>query len=89
VATPAKGGGPPVVDEAVRDGLGQIGGPAAAATEPLMRALKDEDREVRRQAAQALARIVAGTKPSSAATSEPRSLTPPVPIDAPPPAFPK
>jgi HEAT repeat protein len=70
-------------------GLGQIGGPAAAATEPLMRALKDEDREVRRQAAQALARIVAGTKPSSAATGEPRSLTPPVPIDAPPPAFPK
>jgi hypothetical protein len=67
-------------------GLGQIGGPAAAATEPLLRALKDEDKEVRRQAAQALARIVAGTRPQST-IGEPR-LLPPVPIDAPPPAFP-
>jgi HEAT repeat protein len=68
-------------------GLGLIGGPAAPATEALIKALKDEEREVRRQAAQALARIVAGTKPQSA-TGEPRSLAPPVPIDAPPPVFP-
>lgn len=67
--------------------LGQIGGPAASATESLMKALKDEDKEVRRQSAQALSRIIAGTK----AQSGERTLTPPVPIppgDAPPPIFP-
>lgn len=67
--------------------LGQIGGPAASATESLMKALKDEDKEVRRQSAQALSRIIAGTKASPGE----RTLTPPVPIppgDAPPPVFP-
>jgi HEAT repeat protein len=67
--------------------LGQLGGPAAPATEPLLKALKDEDTEVRRQAAQALSRIIAAARPQS--STEPRPLMPPVPVDAPPPAFPK
>jgi HEAT repeat protein len=65
--------------------LGQIGGLAAPATEPLVKALKDEEKEVRRQAAQALGRIVAGARPQA---GEQRPLIPPVPVDAPPPAFP-
>jgi HEAT repeat protein len=69
-------------------GLGQIGGPAASATEALIRALKDEEKVVRRQAAQALSRIVAGTRPQPTST-EPRPLAPPVPIDAPSPVFPR
>jgi HEAT repeat protein len=66
--------------------LGQLGGSAVAATEPLLKALKDEDKEVRRQAAQALSRVIAAARPP--ATTEPRPLAPPVPITAPPPAFP-
>ena len=65
--------------------LGQIGGPAAPATPALVKALKDDDKEVRRQASQALGRIIAGTRPQP---SEQRPLTPPVPVDAPPPVFP-
>ena len=49
------------------------------------KALKDDDKEVRRQAAQALGRIVAGAKPQ---TGEQRPLAAPVPIEAPTPTFP-
>jgi HEAT repeat protein len=73
----------PAARAAAAYALGQIGGPAAPATTALVRALKDDDKEVRRLAAEAIGRVVAGSKPQPA---EKAPLAPPVPITAPPPS---
>jgi HEAT repeat protein len=73
----------PAARAAAAYSLGQIGGPAAPATAALVRSLKDEDKDVRRLVAEALGRIVAGSKPQPA---ERPPLAPPVPITAPPPS---
>src|SRR5947209_3815043 len=73
----------PAARAAAAYALGQVGGPAAPATTALVRALKDEDKEVRRLAAEAIGRVVVGSKPQPA---ERPPLAPPVPITAPPPS---
>src|SRR5262245_51946295 len=62
--------------------LCQLGSPAAPSTAALLKALKDTDTEVRRNAALALGRIIASVR-ANAVMSEP--APPPLPPPAPPP----
>jgi HEAT repeat protein len=66
--------------------LGQLGAPAAPATASLLKALKDTDTDVRRNAALALGRIIASVR-ANALSPEPAPLPLP-PQTAPPPNFP-
>lgn len=66
--------------------LGQLGPPAAPATAALLKALKDTDTDVRRNAALALGRIIASVR-AGALSSEP-APPPLLPPAAPPPTFP-
>ena len=65
--------------------LSQIGGPAAPATAELVKVLRTKTKKFAGKRPEALGRIVAGVRPQ---LGDQRPLIPPVPVDAPPPAFP-
>ncbi|MFO0808410.1 MAG: HEAT repeat domain-containing protein [Gemmataceae bacterium] len=75
----------PAARAAAAYALGQMGAPAAPGTAALVKALKDEVADVRRQSAQAIGRILLAQKPPATSLFQP---LPTPPDAAPPPAFP-